>query len=129
MFVVGIGKDVRKTSCPISGKYIGRLPDDLKLCSVMISHCNSDVMHFQIGPCDSSDVYEKRVYRCLGQWTDDKSTYTFTKRIDVVNTYECFVGLMAGSENQIIIREAGDNCFKMLDPTNYGMEMNKTGEF
>lgn len=86
-------------------------------------------MNFQIGPCDSSEIYEKRVYQCLGQWTDSKgSTFTFTRRIDnVVNTYECFVGLMEGTERQIIIREAGENCFKMLDPHNYGMEMNQTG--
>lgn len=129
--LVGVGKDVLKSSCVINGKYTGRLPDDLDLCSVMTSNCNSDVMHFQIGPCDSTEVYEKRIYQCLGQWTDSKSStvYTFTKRIDnVVNTYECFVGLMAGSEKQIVIREAGENCFKMLDPQNYGMEMNQTGE-
>lgn len=130
-FLLGIGKDVQKSSCPINGKYFGRLPDDLELCSLMTSSCNSDVMHFQIGPCDSNDVYEKRIYQCLGQWTDSRSStvYTFTKRIDnVVNTYECFVGLMAGSEKHIVIREAGENCFKMLDPHNYGMEMNQTGE-
>lgn len=46
---------------------------------------------------------------------------------DVVNTYECFVGLMAGSEKQIIIREAGANCFKTIDVQHYGMEMNQTG--
>lgn len=97
---------------------------------MMTANCNSDVMHFQIGLCDSSEIYEKRIYQCLGQWTDSKSStvYTFTKRIDAVNSYECFVGLMAGSEKQIIIREAGENCFKMLDPHNYGMEMNQTGE-
>lgn len=97
----------------------------------MQASCNSDVMHFQVGPCDSEDVYEKRVYRCLGQWTDsvNSNVYTFTKRIDdVVNTYECFVGLMGASDKQIIIREAGENCFKMLVPQNYGMEMNQTGE-
>jgi hypothetical protein len=121
------GKDVTKTSCPISGTYVGRLPDDLNLCSVLKSECESDVMHFQIGPCDSKDIYEKRLYRCLGQWRDAQTTYTFTKRIDVVNTYECFVGLMAGSEEQIILREAGENCFKMLDPNNYGMQLDKTG--
>ena len=95
----------------------------------MTSSCNSDVMNFQAGPCDSKEVYEKRVYQCLGQWTGSKgSTFTFTKRIDnVANTYECFVGLMEGTEKQIIIREAGENCFKMLDPHNYGMEMNQTG--
>jgi hypothetical protein len=126
-----VGRDVIKTSCPIKGTYVGKLPDDLELCSMMKSNCNSpDVMNFQIGLCDSSEIYEKRVYRCLGQWTDKESAtvYTFTKRLDVVNTYECFVGLMTGSEKQIVIREAGENCYKYLDPQKYGMEMNQTGE-
>lgn len=127
--LLGVGKDVTKTSCPISGKYTGRLPDDLSLCSVLKSECESDVMHFQIGPCESEDIYEKRIYKCLGNWRDEQTTYTFTKRIDVVNTYECFVGLMAGSENEIILREAGENCFKMLDPSNYGMQLDKTGKW
>jgi hypothetical protein len=89
-------------------------------------------MHFQIGPCGSDEIYEKRIYRCLGQWTDKESStvYTFTKRADdVVDTYECFVGLMAGSVKRIVIREAGESCFKMLDFNNYGMEMNQTGKF
>lgn len=130
-FIAGTGSDAVTTACPIDGTYFGRLPDDLELCSMMTSKCNSDIMHFQIGPCDSSEVYEKRIYRCLGQWTDkDRATvYTFTKRVDDVDTYECFVGLMAGSEKQIIIREAGESCFKMLEFNNYGMEMNQTGEF
>lgn len=89
-------------------------------------------MHFQIGPCDSSEIYEKRIYRCLGQWTDrDSSTvFTYTKRVDdVVDVYECFVGINpAGSQKKIIIKEAGDSCYKMLDVENYGMEMNQTGE-
>lgn len=120
-----------KTDCPINGKYAGQLPDNLELCSQMTSSCDSDIMHFQIGPCDSTELYEKRVYQCLGQWTDKKSAtvYTFTKRVDeVVNTYECFVGLEAESERRIIIKEAGENCFKMVDPNNYGMEMNQTGK-
>lgn len=130
-FFLGEGKDIEKTSCPVSGKYLGRLPDDDQLCSMMTSNCNSDIMHFQIGPCDLAEIYEKRIYRCLGQWTDrDSSTvFTYTKRVDdVVDVYECFVGINpAGSQKKIIIREAGDSCYKMLDVENYGMEMNQTG--
>lgn len=59
LFLAGVGKDVRITSCPINGKYFGRLPDDLELCSTMTSSCKSDVMHFQVGHCDSSEIYEK----------------------------------------------------------------------
>ncbi|CRK99969.1 CLUMA_CG013264, isoform A [Clunio marinus] len=127
------GKDVVKTSCPIEGEYFGQLPDALSFCAVMKSNCNSpDIMYFQIGICDTDEIFEKRVYQCLGQWTtqshDKKNStvYTLTKRIDeVVNTYECFVGIMAG-EKQFIIREAGENCYKMLDPYDYGMLMNQT---
>ncbi|KAL7052289.1 hypothetical protein ACKWTF_004836 [Chironomus riparius] len=130
-----IGENVTKEKCPIYGKYFGKLPDDMKLCSVISSDCkNPDIMFYQIGPCDSHDIYETRVYRCLGHWIDKKSTnvYTLTQRVDVVNTYECFVGLMTNSDDgkNIFIREAGEegNCYKSLDPFSFGMEMNRTGE-
>lgn len=93
-------------------------------------------MTYQIGPCNSPhDIYETRTYRCLGHWVDKKSTnvYTLTKRVDVVNSYECFAGLMANTEEgKIYIREAGEggNCYKeILDVKSFGMEMNRTGEF
>lgn len=91
-------------------------------------------MYFQIGPCNTPEIYEKRIYRCLGQWTDKNSStvYTFTKRVDDVvsalDTYECFVGLMTSSVKQIILREAGENCYKSIDPQHYGMEMNQIGK-
>lgn len=91
-------------------------------------------MYFQIGPCNAPEIYEKRIYRCLGQWTDKNSStvYTFTKRVDDVvsalDTYECFVGLMTSSVKQIILREAGENCYKSIDPQHYGMEMNQIGK-
>lgn len=73
-------------------------------------------------------IYEKRVYQCLGQWINPRTStvYTYTKRIDIVNTYECFVGLMVKDNNNIIIREAGETCYHNLDPY-FGMEMNMTG--
>ena len=130
-----IGENVTKEKCPIYGKYFGKLPDDMKLCSVISSDCkNPDIMFYQIGPCDLRDIYETRVYRCLGHWIDKKSSnvYTLTQRVDVVNTYECFVGLMTNSDDgkNIFIREAGEegNCYKSLDPFSFGMEMNRTGE-
>lgn len=91
-------------------------------------------MYYQNGPCDTTDIYETRVYRCLGHWKDEKSknVYTLTQRVDVVNTYECFVGLMTNPHdgNSIYIREAGEegNCYKSLNPFYFGMEMNRTGE-
>ncbi|KAG5675652.1 hypothetical protein PVAND_005539 [Polypedilum vanderplanki] len=117
--------------CPIFGKYFGKLPDAMDLCSIISSDCrHPDIMFYHIGPCDSMhDIYETRVYRCLGHWTDKKSenVYTLTQRVDVVNTYECFVGLMTNGDS-IFIREAGEegNCYKSLDPLSFGMEMNRT---
>lgn len=105
----------------------------MDLCSIISSDCHQpDIMFYHIGPCDSHDIYETRVYRCVGEWTDKKSenVYTLTQRVDVVNTYECFVGLMTNGDS-IFIREAGEegNCYKSLDPFSFGMEMNRTGEF
>lgn len=90
-------------------------------------------MHFQYGPCDSKEIYEKRVYRCLGQWADKDSAtiFTLTKRADnVVDVFECFVGINNPnrSEKQIIIKEAGESCYKKLNVENFGMEMNQTGK-
>lgn len=123
-----------KTPCPVNGKYNGRLPDNDQLCSMMTSSCNSDIMHFQYGPCDSNEIYEKRVYRCLGQWTDKDSAtiFTLTKRADnVVDVFECFVGINPnGSEKQIILEEA-HSCYKNGQQGNhlpFGMEMNQTGK-
>jgi hypothetical protein len=106
----------------------------MDLCSIMISDCeNSDIMNYQIVSCSSNEVYERRTYKCLGQWTDKKTknVYIYTQRIDVVNTFECFVGLMIHKEmDRIIIRYAGEdgNCYKSVDPNLYSMEMNRTGE-
>jgi hypothetical protein len=127
-----IGKSLSRVSCPIAGKYFGQLPDDGEFCSTITSECDSpDIMNFQIGLCDFSEIYEKRTYRCLGQYLDKDShtVYTYTKRVDVVNTYECFVGLMApgSSDNHFMIREAGENCYKSIE-FSYGMEMNQTGK-
>lgn len=126
-----IGKSLTRVSCPITGKYFGRLPEEMELCSKLASECESpDIMNFQIGLCDFSEVYEERTYRCLGQYMDKETNrvYTYTKRVDVVNTYECFVGLaINGSETHFTIREAGANCWKNIEFP-YGMEMNQNGE-
>lgn len=126
-----VGKSLSRVSCPITGKYLGQLPDEMDLCSTLTSDCESpDIMNFQIGLCDFSEVYEKRTYRCLGQYMDKETNrvYTYTKRVDVVDSYECFVGIaMGSSESHFTIREAGENCWKSIEFP-YGMEMNQTGE-
>ncbi|CAO1336353.1 unnamed protein product [Diamesa tonsa] len=123
-----IDKEIVKTSCPISGNYSGILPDDENLCALITTDCKtSDIMYFQVGACETGDIYESRTYRCLGQWTDKTNTYTYTKRIDVVDTYECFVGLRVGTDNNIFMKEAGEMCYKNINPLPHGMEMHQLG--
>lgn len=123
-----------RVKCPISGRFFGRLPDDVDLCSEMTSDCeHPDILNYQIGPCNSADIYEKRIYRCVGHWTDQKTknVYTFTQRDDIVSSFECFVGLLSSEhENRIVIKEAGEggNCYKAIDLNSFAMEMNQTGK-
>lgn len=119
--------DIIKTACPINGKYSGMIPDAENLCAVLSSDCsNLDIMYYQVGACDYDTIYEKRTYRCLGQWTDkNKAIYTYTKRMDAVNSYECFVGAIIGSNKKITIKEAGESCHKHVNPFDFGMEMHQ----
>lgn len=100
----------------------------------MTSDCqNPDILNYQIGPCNSADIYEKRRYRCIGHWTDikTKNVYTFAKRDDIVSSFECFAGLLASeSGDRIMIKEAGEggNCYKLIDLGFFAMEMNQTGK-
>lgn len=122
-----------RVKCPISGHFFGRLPDDVDLCSKMSSDCeHPDILNFQIGPCNSTDIFEKRKYRCVGNWTDlkTKNVYTFTRRDDIVSSFECFVGLLSSEyDNRIAIKEAGEggNCYKSVDLNSFAMEMTQTG--
>jgi hypothetical protein len=131
-FPSGYDENTSKVKCPINGVFHGKLPDDEDLCSRIFSDCSHpDIMTYEIFPCNAPHVaYETRIYRCIGHWSEEKNknVYTLTQRVDVVNTFECFVGLMTNSEDNIIIREAGQegNCYK-LDPLSFGMEMNRTG--
>lgn len=123
-----------KVRCPISGRFIGRLPDDTDLCSEMFSDCqNPDILNYVIKSCSSADIYEKRRYRCIGHWTDFKTNnvYTFTQRDDIISSFECFAGLIASKhESKILIKEAGEggNCYKIIDLNSFAMEMNQTGK-
>lgn len=99
----------------------------------MSSDCdNPDILNFQIGPCNSTDIFEKRKYHCIGNWIDlkTKNVYTFTRRDDIVASFECFVGLLSSEhENRISIKEAGEggNCYKSVDLNSFAMEMTQTG--
>ena len=80
-----------------------------------------------------------REYQCFGQWEEDGLLYTFTKRRDLPNVYECFVGGSSmvtseydGSEKlnqtkkrKISIIESGFNCRRGLNVNSFGMPLTK----
>merc|ERR1711944_350272 len=75
-------------------EYNGILPDAPEFCSKMSSDCNNpNIMYYSVSSCsESSQIYDDREYQCFGQWEEDGLLYTFTKRRDIPNVYECFVG-------------------------------------
>jgi len=139
---MGIGtKNVVAISCPIKGEYNGILPDAPQFCSKMSSDCNNpNIMLYSVSSCsDLSQVYDDREYQCFGQWEEDGLLYTFTKRRDLPNVYECFVGGSSmvtseydGSEKlnqtkkrKISIIESGFNCRRGLNVNSFGMPLTK----
>nr|CAG4644049.1 EOG090X081J [Lepidurus arcticus] len=65
----------------------------------------------------------KREYRCLGQWTENGLTYTFTQRRDVIG-YECFAGVIV-TDGELVIKEAGENCLRDVEPMKMGMKLTR----
>lgn len=120
------------SKCPIVGHYSGIIPDNEDLCALVTSDCQKpDIMYYQVGPCTDDVIYEKRTYRCVGQWIDDKGVlYSYTKRIDTIPSYECFVGAETSlGTKKIFIKEAGESCHKHINPFQLGMEMDQLSEF
>ena len=88
-------------------------------------------------------VISDREYQCFGQWEEDGLLYTFTKRRDIPNVYECFVGGSSmvtsdsdGSAKQnqtkrrkISIIESGFNCRRGLNVNAYGMPLTKKRKY
>ncbi|XP_047477451.1 uncharacterized protein LOC125031053 [Penaeus chinensis] len=109
--------------CPITGEYTGVIPDAKELCARLASDCRDPQhMFYTVSSCfNSTEVYEERDYRCLGQWSEGGVMYTFTHRRDV-NIYECFAGVVV-SNNEIFIIEAGTSCQRGLQPLAYGMKL------
>lgn len=112
-----------QSSCPITGEYTGVIPDAKELCARLYSDCHDPQhMYYTVSSCfNTSEVYEEREYRCLGQWSEGGVMYTFTHRHDV-NTYECFAGVVVNS-HEIFIIEAGTSCQRGLQPLAYGMKL------
>merc|ERR1719414_2517698 len=134
-------KNVVSISCPIKGEYNGILPDAPQFCSKMSSDCNNpNIMYYSVSSCsEPSEIYDDREYQCFGQWEEDGLLYTFTKRRDIPNVYECFVGGSSmvtsdkfGSqrsnktkERKISIIESGFNCRRGLNVNAFGMPLTK----
>lgn len=115
-------------SCPISGEYIGRIPDSVELCAKLWSDCRApELMYYQVSDCMTSEIYEEREYRCLGHWKEGDLLYTYTQRYDAAaGTFECFVGSIVSSK-EIYIKEAGEHCQRRVDPFRFGMKLVKQG--
>lgn len=104
------------------------IPDALGLCSRLASDCkSSETMYYDVSACEESeDIYEERIYQCLGEWEENDLHYIYTKRKDI-GSFECFVGAKVGDSNseKIYLKEGGENCDRQVNPFKYGMEMNK----
>ena len=88
------------------------------------------------------NFFKDREYQCFGQWEEDGLLYTYTKRRDLQDVYECFVGgsSMVISENfdqnanktskrKISIIESGFNCKRGLNVNTFGMPLTKQSKY
>lgn len=127
-FKTGVDSNVTPFPCPTTGEYSGVIPDALGLCSRLASDCkSSETMYYDVSACEESeDIYEERIYQCLGEWEENDLHYIYTKRKDI-GSFECFVGAKVGDSNseKIYLKEGGENCDRQVNPFKYGMEMNK----
>ncbi|XP_011308369.1 uncharacterized protein [Fopius arisanus] len=118
---------VVESPCPITGHYVGRIPDLPGTCAELSSNCfTKEIMYYKVTDCESGELYEERKYLCLGQWEEQGVMYTYTMRNDT-STNECFVGLIVNDE-EIYIKEAGDHCLRDIDPRKEGMRLYKKGQ-
>ena len=96
---------------------------------------------YSYGTCKNILLFLDRTYQCFGQWEEDGLLYTYTRRRDLPNVYECFVGgssmaasdrldanLNTGSQRKISIIESGFNCKRGLNVNEYGMPLTKKRE-
>ena len=93
---------------------------------------------FLYNECIYPFLFLDRTYQCFGQWEEDGLLYTYTRRRDLPNIYECFVGgssMVASdrlgtngnstSQRKISIIESGFNCKRGLNVNEYGMPLTK----
>ena len=113
-----------KEECPMTGEWQGEIPDGEGLCARSVTHCDSPhQMKYQVYNCAvPSEVYEDRLYECYGQYSQAGQVYTLTKRRDLQERQECFVGV-TGEDGRHRIMEAGEHCDQGMQPESYGMVM------
>ncbi|XP_011878018.1 PREDICTED: uncharacterized protein LOC105567627 isoform X2 [Vollenhovia emeryi] len=115
-----------ESSCPITGRYTGMIPDAPGMCTELSSNCNNrEIMYFKVSDCASGTLFEKRTYHCLGQWEEKGLIYAYTMK-NVTAQSECFVGKIV-NEEELYIAEAGNHCLRNIDPKVQGMRLYRKG--
>ena len=116
-------------SCPMTGEWQGEIPDGEGLCARSVTQCETPhQMKYQVYSCASpTEVYEDRLYECYGQYSQAGQVYTLTKRRDLRESQECFVGV-TGQDGRHRIMEAGEHCEANMQPQLYGMVMEMVRE-
>ena len=116
-------------SCPMTGEWQGEIPDGEGLCARSVTQCETPhQMKYQVYSCASpAEVYEERLYECYGQYSQAGQVYTLTKRRDLRERQECFVGV-TGEDGRHRIMEAGEHCDTNMQPELYGMVMEMVRE-
>ena len=113
-----------KQECPMPGEWQGEIPDGEGLCARSVTSCDDPyMMKYQVYNCATpSEVYEDRLYECYGQYNHGGQVYTLTKRLDLQERQECFVGVTTdGGQHRVM--EAGEHCDRGKQPQLYGMVM------
>ena len=113
-----------REECPMPGEWRGEIPDGEGLCARSVTKCGAPhMMQYQVYNCaEPSEVYEDRLYECYGQYSHGGQVYTLTKRLDLQERQECFVGVTTAS-GQHRVMEAGAHCDRGMQPHLYGMIM------
>ena len=113
-----------REECPMPGEWEGEIPDGEGLCARSVTSCQDpSMMKYQVYNCARpEEVYEDRLYSCYGQYSHGGQVYTLTKRLDLQERQECFVGVTSDA-GQHRVMEAGQHCERGQQPHLYGMVM------
>ena len=113
-----------REECPMPGEWQGEIPDGEGLCARSVTSCGDpSMMKYQVYNCARpEEVYEDRLYSCYGQYSHGGQVYTLTKRHDLSEKQECFVGVTSVTGEHRVM-EAGEHCDRGQQPQLYGMVM------